>query len=91
MNKAEFIRAISDKACITQKDIGIVYDAIVEVITETLKAGDRISLVGLGTIELKRVEAKNGINPKTKEAVQIPAANRPVCKFGEAFRARFNK
>ena len=90
MNKTEFIRAISDKAGITQKDIGVVYDATVEVITEALKAGEKIQLVGLGTIELKKVDAKTGINPRTKEAVKIPASKKPVCKFGEAYKARFN-
>ena len=90
MNKTEFIRAISDKAGITQKDIGIVYDATVEVITEALKAGEKIQLVGVGTIELKNVEAKTGINPKTKEEVKIPACKKPVCKFGDAYKARFN-
>lgn len=90
MNKAEFIRAISDKAGITQKDIGVVYDAMVEVVTEALKAGEKIQLVGLGAIELKKVNAKTGINPKTKAAVEIPACNKPVFKFGEAYKARFN-
>lgn len=90
MNKAEFIKAISDKAGITQKDISLVYDATVEVITEALKGGDKVQLVGLGTIELKKVDAKTGINPRTKEAVKIPACKKPVCKFGEAYKARFN-
>jgi len=90
MNKTEFIRAISDKAQITQKDIAAVYDATLEVITEALKAGDKITLVGVGTLELKRVEAKTGINPKTKQAVKIPACNKPVCKFGAAYKAKFN-
>lgn len=90
MNKTEFIRAISDKAGITMKDIGVVYDAMVEVVEETLKAGEKIQLVGLGTVELKKVDAKTGINPRTKEAVQIPACNKPVLKFGDAFKAKFN-
>jgi len=90
MNKTEFIRAISDKAGITQKDIGVVYDATVDVITEALKAGEKIQLVGLGVIELKNVDAKVGINPKTKAAVNIPACKKPVFKFGEAYKARFN-
>ena len=90
MNKTEFIRAISDKAGITMKDIGVVYDAMVEVVEETLKAGEKIQLVGLGTVELKKVEAKTGINPRTKEAVEIPACNKPVLKFGDAFKAKFN-
>ena len=90
MNKAEFIKAISDKAGITQKDIGIVYDATVEVITEALQANEKILLVGLGSIELKRTVPKMGLNPKTKEAVPIPACNKPVFKFGEAYKAKFN-
>ena len=90
MNKTEFIRAISDKAGITMKDIDAVYNAMLEVVTETLKAGDKIQLVGVGTVELKKVEGKTGINPKTKEAVQIPACNKPVFKFGSAYKAEFN-
>lgn len=90
MNKAEFIRAISDKAGITQKDIAVVYDAMVDVVTEALKDGEKIQLVGLGTAELKKVDAKTGINPRTKEAVKIPACNKPVFKFGEAYKAKFN-
>ena len=90
MNKTEFIRAISDKAGITMKDIGVVYDATLEVITEALKAGEKIQLVGVGTIELKKVDAKTGINPRTKEAVKIPASNKPTFKFGDAFKAKFN-
>ena len=90
MNKTEFIRAISDKAGITMKDIGIVYDATVDVITDALKAGEKIQLVGLGTIELKKIAAKTGINPRTKAAVKIPACKKPVCKFGEAYKAKFN-
>ena len=90
MNKTEFIRAISDKAGITMKDISVVYDAIVEVVEETLKAGEKIQLVGLGSVELKKVDAKTGINPRTKEAVKIAACNKPVFKFGDAFKAKFN-
>ena len=90
MNKTEFIRAVSDKAGITMKDIGLVYDAMVEVVEETLKGGDKVALVGLGTVALKKVPAKTGINPRTKKAVKIAACNKPVLKFGEAFKARFN-
>lgn len=90
MNKTELIRAISDKAGITMKDIGVVYDAALEVMTEALKKGDKIQLVGVGTMEVKKVEAKTGINPRTKEAVEIPAYNKPVFKFGDAYKAKFN-
>jgi len=90
MNKTEFIKAVSDKAGITQKDIGVVYDAILDVATEALKKGEKIQLVGLGTVEVKKVPAKTGINPRTKQAVKIPACNKPVFKFGDAYKAKFN-
>ena len=90
MNKTEFIKAVSDKAGITQKDIAVVYDAILDVATEALKKGEKIQLVGLGTLEVKKVPAKTGINPRTKQAVKIPACTKPVFKFGDAYKARFN-
>ena len=90
MNKTEFIKAVSDKAGITQKDIGVVYDAILDVVTEALKGGEKIQLVGLGTVELKKVDAKTGINPRTKQAVKIAACKKPVFKFGDAYKAKFN-
>lgn len=90
MNKTEFIRAVSDKAGITMKDIDCVYNAMLDVVTDVLKAGDKIQLVGVGTVELKKVEAKTGINPRTKETVKIPACNKPVFKFGSAYKAKFN-
>ena len=86
MNKTEFIRAISDKAGITMKDINVVYDAMLEVVTEALKAGDKIQLVGVGSIELKKVDAKTGINPRTKEAIQIPATNAPAFRPGKTLK-----
>ena len=63
---------------------------LTEEIAKTLKAGDKLSLVGLGTVELKKIDAKTGINPRTKETVEIPACNKPVVKFGSAFKAKFN-
>lgn len=90
MNKTEFIKAISDKAGITMKDINVVCDAMLDVVTEALKEGEKIQLVGVATIELKKVDAKTGINPRTKEAVEIPACNKPVLKFSDAYKKNFN-
>ena len=70
------------------KDISIFCSGI--MVEETLKAGEKIQLVGLGTVELKKVDAKTGINPRTKEAVKIPACKKPVLKFGDAYKAKFN-
>ena len=90
MNKGELIKAIADKAGFTQKDAAAAYDALIEAVTEALKAGDKVQLVGFGTIEVKEVAAKTGINPQTKAPVEIPACKKPVMKFGKAFKAELN-
>ena len=90
MNKGELIKAIADKAGFTQKDAAAAYDAFIEAVTETLKAGEKVQLVGFGTIEVKDVAAKTGINPQTKEKVAIAACKKPVMKFGKAYKELFN-
>ena len=90
MNKSELIKAVAAKAGFTNKDVTEVYEALIETITESLKAGEKIQLVGFGTIEVKKTPAKTGINPKTKEKVEIAACNKPAMKFGKAYKDLFN-
>ena len=90
MNKGELIKAMAAKAGFTVKDATIAYEALVEVATEALKNGEKIQLVGLGTIEVKEVAAKTGVNPKTGEKVEIAACKKPVMKFGKAYKDLFN-
>ena len=90
MNKGELIKAIATKAGFSQKDATAAYDAFIASVTEALKAGDKVQLVGFGTFEVKDVPAKTGINPQTKEAVAIPACKKPVMKFGKAYKDEFN-
>ena len=90
MNKGEFIKAMAEKAGFTNKDAATAYDAFVATITETLKAGDKVQLVGFGSFEVKDVPAKTGINPQTKEKVEIAAFKKPVLKFGRSFKDLFN-
>lgn len=90
MNKGELIKAIADKAGFTQKDAAIAYEALIESVTEALKAGEKVQLVGFGTMEVKTVPAKTGINPQTKEHVAIPECKKPVMKFGKAYKEIFN-
>ena len=87
MNKGEFIKAMAEKAGFTNKDAATAYDAFVATVTEALKAGDKIQLVGFGSFEVKDVPAKTGINPQTKE---IAACKKPVLKFGKALKDTFN-
>ena len=87
MNKSELIKAMAEKAGLSQKDAGAAYDAYVEAITEALKAGDKVQLIGFGTFEVRERAARNGINPLTKAPIQIAASKTPVFKAGAAFKA----
>ena len=91
MNKGELIKAIAEKAGFTNKDAAVAYDAFVATVTEALKAGEKVQLVGFGTFEVKDVPAKTGINPQTKVPVEIPACKKPVMKFGKAYKDMINE
>ena len=86
MNKGELIKAMAEKAGFTNKDAAIAYDAFVATVTETLKAGDKVQLVGFGSFEVKKRAARIGRNPKTKESIEIPASVVPVFKAGKALK-----
>jgi DNA-binding protein HU-beta len=90
MNKGELIKAMANKAGFTNKDAAAAYEAFVSVVTDALKAGDKVQLVGFGTLEVKNVPAKTGINPQTKESVQIAACKKPVMKFGKSYKELIN-
>ena len=90
MNKGELIKAAANKAGFTVKQTTEVYEAILETVTEALKNGEKVQIVGLGTIEVKDVAAKTGINPQTKAPVEIPACKKPVMKFGKAYKDIIN-
>ena len=91
MNKGELIKAVATKAGFTNKDAQIAYDALIETITEAMKNGEKVQLVGFGTFEVKDVPAKTGINPATGEKVEIAACKKPVLKFGKSYKDEFNK
>ena len=90
MTKTELIKAIAAKAEITNAAAGKALDAVIASITDALKAGDKVALVGFGTFDVKDVPAKEGINPATKEKIKIAASKKPVLKFSKAFKDEFN-
>ena len=90
MNKGELIKAIAEKAGFTNKDAAAAYEAFIASVTEALKAGDKVQLVGFGTFEVKDVPAKTGVNPQTGAKVEIAACKKPTVKFGKAYKDMFN-
>ncbi len=79
MNKAQLVEAVSDKIGITKKEAGNVMHAVIKTITGALSQGEKITLVGFGTFQVRQRKARKGINPQTKEALTIPA--KKVLKF----------
>ena len=88
MNKAELITAVAQKSGLTRKDADKVVASVLESITDTLASGEKVSL---GTFEVKERAAHQGINPSTKEPMQIPASKSPVFKSGKQLKDAVNK
>jgi len=91
MNKSEFIAAFSQKAGLSKKDAVGAYDALVATITEALSEGEKIQLIGFGTFEVRQRAARVGLNPQTREKIQIAASSVPAFKPGKAFKEVFKK
>jgi len=86
MNKRELIDEVSGKVGITKKGTGNVIDAIVETITNALKKGEKVALVGFGTFQVMKRKARRGRNPQTRETIQIPAKKVPKFVPGKDLR-----
>lgn len=91
MNKIEFVDTIAKKAGITKEDAEAAYKAFVAVVTETLAKGERIQLVGFGNFEVSNRAARKGRNPKTKQAIDIPACRMPKFKPGKVLKNIVNE
>ena len=91
MNKADLIAAIAAKTGDTKKVAEASVNAFVDVVTETLKKGDKVQLVGFGSFEVRKRAARKGRNPQTKEEIIIPASKAPVFKAGKALKDLVNK
>ena len=91
MNKSELVNSVADKALLSKKDAEKAVTAIFETLTETLAQGDKVSLVGFGTFEVKENAEKTGRNPKTGEAITIPASKKPKFTAGKALKDAVNK
>ncbi len=91
MNKTELIAAIAEKAGLSKKDAEKALNATLDTVADALAAGDKVQLVGFGGFETKKREARMGRNPKTREAIEIPASCVPVFKAGKALKDKVAK
>ena len=86
MNKAELIAAVAAAAEISKKDAETAVSATLASITEALQNDDKVQLVGFGSFEVKKRAARTGLNPRTKETIEIPASAVPTFKAGKALK-----
>ena len=86
MNKTELVNAIAAKTGLSKKDSDAALAATVEAITEALKAGDKVSLIGFGTFEVRERAARQGKNPATGATIEIAACKAPAFKAGKALK-----
>jgi len=86
MNKTELIDRIAELTDLEKNKVSKVVNAFLDVITECLCRHDSITLIGFGSFRVKRRQARQGVNPQTRKAMTIPAADVPVVSFGESLK-----
>jgi DNA-binding protein HU-beta len=91
MNKTELASAVEAKTSLNKKQSEEAVSAVLASITAALADGEKVALVGFGTFEVKERAAREGINPRTKEKIEIPASKLPVFKAGKALKEVVSK
>ncbi|MEL7608193.1 MAG: HU family DNA-binding protein [Bacillota bacterium] len=90
MNKTDLISAVAEKSAMSKKDAEKAVNAFIATVTETLKAGEKVQLVGFGVFEVRSRPAHKGHNPMTGAEIDIAASNAPAFKAGKALKDALN-
>ena len=90
MNKTELVAAVAEQADISKKDAEKVLKAFVDVVTEEMKKGEKVQLVGFGTFEVSERPEREGRNPQTGKTMKIEACKAPKFKAGKALKDAVN-
>lgn len=86
MNKRELVDQLSEETTFSKKDVTRVLDSLTRVIGRTLKKGEKISITGFGSFWISQRPARKGINPATKQRINLPAVSVPRFKAGKSLR-----
>ncbi len=89
MNKVTLVAKIAEKSGLSKKQAEQALGAFIDSVTEALKEGDKVQLMGFGTFEVKERAARTGRNPSTGETIEIPASKTPTFKAGKGLRDEF--
>ncbi len=90
MNKSELIEAVASAADLSKADSARAVDGVIAAVTEALKSGDQVTVVGFGTFLVRKREARTGRNPRTGQSIEIAASNVPAFKAGKALKDAVN-
>ena len=90
MNKTELVAAMAEQTNLSKKDVEAVLKSFADVVSEELKNGGRVQLVGFGTFEVSERAAREGRNPQTGETMTIAASKAPKFKAGKALKDLVN-
>ncbi len=90
MNKAEFVDAVASRTDMSKQDAASAVDAVLDSLTDALKGGDQVTLIGFGTFLVRERDARTGRNPRTGEEIQIAASKMPSFKAGKALKDAVN-
>lgn len=90
MNKSELVEAVAKKTDMTKVAAQEAIEAVIECVTKALKKGDEVRLVGFGTFTVAKRAASTGRNPRTGEAIKIPASKQPKFKAGKELKDAVN-
>ncbi len=91
MNKAELVAKVATKLDLTKASVANVLEEIVTSVKEAVKAGDKVSLIGFGSLEAKQKAARVGRNPQTGKEIKIKAKRVPKFSAGKEFKELVNK
>lgn len=86
MNKTELVAAVAAKAELSKKDAEAAVNTVFDSVKDALAEGDKVSLIGFGTFSVKTRAARTGLNPRTKETIEIPESKVPAFKAGSALK-----
>ena len=90
MNKTDLVNVVNAETKVAKKDVDSVVTATLKAISDALKQGDKVALIGFGTFEVKATAAREGRNPKTGEAITIAAAKKPVFSASKVLKDEVN-
>jgi DNA-binding protein HU-beta len=90
MNKTELVNVVADATGIAKKDVDAVVNATIKAITDALKEGDKVAIIGFGNFEVKATSEREGRNPKTGETITIAASKKPVFTASKVLKDEVN-